>query len=268
MKISKSLSKYFWIFRTDLKQRSYYTADYVLTALFIVVILFVFANLWKSIFMGRTVIEGFSIAQLVWYLTLTEAITMGMGWRTMFEDVSDEVKSGSIANYLTKPLSYIGWHFSVFFSKFLNYFLIVFAVGSVVTYLMVGPIQFSILTLALLTIVILLSFVLSFFIGMAFASFAFWFEDVTAFYWILQKAVFIMGGMLVPLDIYPDFIKGYLNYIPFSFLTYWPGKFFITGSGDIFIITLIGQIAWIFVFIVFLTVIYKSGIRRVNIHGG
>ena len=268
MRKASRLSKYFWIFKLDLKQRIYYLADYVLAGLFIVVILFVFTNLWRTIFAGRAAIEEFTIVQLIWYLALTEAITMGNGWRSMFEDVSDEIKSGAIAKYITKPISYFGWYFSTYFSRFLNYFLTVFIIGIFVTYFLVGPLQFSMQIIIPLILLIILSFVLSFFVGMTFVSFSFWFEDVTAFYWILQKALFILGGMLVPIDIYPTFVREYLYYLPFSFMTYWTGKYFVQGTAEIFNLVLIGQIAWIAVFFIASVIIYKIGIRRVSIHGG
>lgn len=261
-------SKYFWIFRLDLKQRFFYVADYVFSALFIVVILFVFTNLWSTIFAGRAEIEGITIVQLIWYLALTEAITMSNSWRSTFEDVSSEIKSGTIANYLTKPLSYIGWQFSTNFSKSLVYFVTVLAIGAIITYFLVGSMSFSLTTIIPLTILVLSAFVLSFFVGMAFVSLAFWVEDVNAIYWILQKALFILGGMLVPIDLYPEFIREYLYYIPFSFITYWPGKYFITGSSEIFYLALVGQVAWFLIFFAIALVIYKIGIRRLNIHGG
>ena len=251
-----------------MKQRVNYLADYILSALFIVIILFVFTNLWKTIFAGKATIEGLSIAQLVWYLVLTEAIAMGSGWRSMFEEVSDEIKSGAIANYLTKPLSYIGWYFSTTFSRFFNYAGTVFVIGAFVTYFLVGPIQFSAATVIPLVILVIVSFILSFFVGMAFVSLAFWLEDVTAFYWILQKVLFIFGGMLVPIEIYPEFIRHYLYYLPVSFITYWPGKYFITGDSSILATAIIGQLIWTVVFFLITVGIYKIGIRKLNIHGG
>ncbi len=262
------LSKYYWIFKLDLKQRVNYLLDYALSALFIVIILFVFTNLWQVIFAGKSTIEGLSIAQLVWYLVLTEAITMGCGWNSMFENVSDEIKSGAIVNYLTKPLSYIGWYFSTTFSRFFNYTGTVFVLGALVTYFLVGPIQFSITTIAPLILIVIISFILSFFVGMAFVSLAFWLEDVTAFYWILQKVLFIFGGMLVPIEMYPEFIRQYLYYLPVSFITYWPGKYFITGDSGILATTLIGQLIWTTIFFLITTILYKIGTRKLNIHGG
>lgn len=264
----KRASKYFWIFKLDFKQRIYYLADYLLSALFIAVVLIVFINLWKTIFAGRPTISGFTFVQMIWYLALTEAITMGSGWRMMFEDVTDDIRTGTVSNFLTKPLSYMGWYFSTTFSRFFNAFLVTFILGSIFCYIFVGPIPFSFMTILPLALVIICSFFLSFFVGMFFVSFAFWLEDVTAFYWILQKALFILGGMLVPIDVYPDFVSKYLYYLPFSFITYWPAKFFVSGDVGTFILVLTGQIIWLALFFVLTMIIYRIGIRRINIYGG
>ncbi len=262
------LSKYWWIFKLDWKQSVHYFSDYLLSALFIAIILFIFTHLWQTIFAGNRSVEGLTITQLIWYLTLTESIALSIGWRSMFDNVADDIKSGSIANYLTKPLSYMGWYFSSNLSKFFNYFATFIVIGGIVTYALVGPLHFSLLNLLPLVFLLILSFILSFFVGMAFVSLAFWFEDVTAFYWILQKALFILGGMLVPIDVYPEFVQQYLYYLPVSFITYWPAKYFVTGSADILYTAVLGQVIWGVIFFGIAVSIYKIGIRKVNIHGG
>lgn len=268
MKRQSKISKYFWIFKLDFKQSLHYFADYVISAVFIAVILFIFTNLWQSIYAGRIEVDGFTISKLIWYLALTEAIAMSIGWRFLFESVPTDIKSGAIANYLTKPLSYLGWYFSISFSKFINYFLIFIALGSIVTFLLVGPLDFSIMRIVPLILIICLAFALSFFIAMIFVALAFWLEDVTAFYWVLQKMLFILGGMLIPIELYPEFIRGYLYYLPVSFITYWPGKYFVNGEISALVTTLVGQIIWITLFSLIAIIVYKAGIKKVNINGG
>jgi ABC-2 type transport system permease protein len=262
------IRKYSAISKIEFKQGFQYFFDFLLSAFFIVVILFVFSNLWRTIYGTKATIDGFSIGMMIWYLAFTEAVTMGMGWRSLFETVSDEVKNGTVSNYLTKPLSYVGWHMSKGFSKFVITFVTVLFISSVLCLLLVGPISFSYFQIIPLIIITLMTFILSFFIGMSLSLLAFWLEDVTALYWILQKGLFILGGMLIPLDVYPAAISKYLTYLPFAFIVYGPGKYFVTGDISVFTHTLIGQIFWVSICAGIMILIYKLAIGRLNIHGG
>jgi ABC-2 type transport system permease protein len=45
---------------------------------------------------------------------------------------------------------------------------------------------------------------------------AFWLEDCTPLYWIWQKLSFVLGGMFVPLALYPDWLRTLAGWLPFS----------------------------------------------------
>ncbi len=260
--------KYTAISKIEFKQSFQYLFDFILTAFFVVVILFVFTNLWKTIYAGKEIVAGFTLPMMIWYLAFTESITMGIGWKKLFEHVSDEVKSGEVSNYLTKPLSYVGWHLSKLLSNFVILFTTVLLIGGIICFIFVGPISFSYLQILPILVLLILSFILSFTVGMSFSLLAFWFEDVTALYWILQKGLFILGGMIVPLDVYPAIITKYLSYLPFGFITYGPGKYFVTGDFSVFTSTIKGQIIWSVIFGFLTWFIYKLAVRRLNVHGG
>jgi len=110
----------------------------------------------------------------------------------------------------------------------------------------------------------ILSFSLVIFLGLL----TFWFEDASATYWIYQKFVFIAGGMLVPLDVLPDWLYPYIMHLPFSFATYLPTKLFIKFSWENFVTTLLGQIIYSLIFFFLVSVVYRAGIKKVNINGG
>ncbi|MGR5996162.1 ABC-2 family transporter protein [Bacillus cereus] len=85
---------------------------------------------------------------------------------------------------------------------------------------------------------------------------------------IYQKFLFILGGVLIPLDFFPEILQKIANYLPFSFITFAPSKLFVHFSIIHFFQVLCGQIIWIGLFLILLKVVFKMGIRRLTINGG
>ncbi|HEY2980379.1 MAG TPA: ABC transporter permease, partial [Anaerolineales bacterium] len=97
---------------------------------------------------------------------------------------------------------------------------------------------------------------------------AFVVEDVTAFVWIYQKAAFILGGLLIPLDFYPGWLQAIAKALPFSSMVYAPAKLFIAPTPALFLNTLLLQSVWIAVLGLLLTLVYRRGLAQLTVNGG
>src|SRR6185503_5609466 len=53
---------------------------------------------------------------------------------------------------------------------------------------------------------------------------AFWLQDCSPIYWVWQKLAFLLGGLLLPLDIYPRWLRRLAEASPFSALLYGPAS--------------------------------------------
>jgi ABC-2 type transport system permease protein len=63
---------------------------------------------------------------------------------------------------------------------------------------------------------------------------AFWLEDVSPLYWLWQKAMFVLGGMFVPLALYPEWLRLVALWSPFSALISGPGSMVVDPDPKIF----------------------------------
>jgi ABC-2 type transport system permease protein len=93
-------------------------------------------------------------------------------------------------------------------------------------------------------------------------------EDVSAFTWIYQKLAFIFGGMLIPLDFYPQWLQTAAKFLPFSSAIYGPARLFVSPTAELFINVMTLQLAWIFTLTVLLIVIYRRGLTQLTVNGG
>ena len=101
-----SFGKYAAIAKTNFVNSTTYFADFVSGSLFIGLIIYIFTNLWQAIYSsGSGVIEGFSIAMVLWYFVMTESIVTSHS--KVLEDIGEDVMTGELANYLNKPYNYM-----------------------------------------------------------------------------------------------------------------------------------------------------------------
>lgn len=261
------LTKYWLVGWYEVRQRFQYVWDQVFAGVFIAIILFVFFHIWTVIFSGKSVVEGFSLAQMIWYLAMAETLVIASGF-FWIERIGDEVRTGVIASRLLKPMDYVVSAFFINLAHVLYNFVISGSVAFVVSYMLVGFIDFSWHHVLLVLLTVVGGIFLNFFFTAAIGLLSFWVEDTSALFWIYQKAIFILGGMLVPLEVYPAWLSNIVVWLPFSFFTYFPSKLFVMFSTDVFITTIIGQLAWIVVSIMFVVLIYDAGLRKVQMHGG
>ena len=262
-----NFSKYVHLARIEIIDRTAYFWDNTIFVVFVGLILFVFMHIWNAIYAGRTTIEGFTIPQMIWYLGLAELIFLSTG-SDFIEKIGDDIRSGLVANSLLKPLNYVMQEFSIVCGKFIYMFVIGGIVTSAIAYFLVGGIEVPLRAVPLIMLTIFCALILNFLIIASIGLLAFWFEDVRSLYLLYQKTIFILGGMLVPLDVYPEWIKGVIAYLPFSFIMYLPSKLFVQFTTNLFLITIVGQLFWVMLSGIVLVIVYRVGIKKVSIHGG
>ena len=58
----------------------------------------------------------------------------------------------------------------------------------------------------------------------AVAAVAFWLRDIRATWYLYQKVIFIVGGMLIPLEVLPDGVEAVARALPFMAMAYVPAR--------------------------------------------
>jgi ABC-2 type transport system permease protein len=60
---------------------------------------------------------------------------------------------------------------------------------------------------------------------------AFWIEDVTPVFWVWQKLLFVLGGLMLPIGLYPAWMQRLAGLTPFPVILAWPASFVLQGAG-------------------------------------
>ena len=262
------LLKYYHIAKINFKNSFVYIPDSIASALFVAFIIFIFSNIWKVVFntTASQIINGFSYPMLIWYLVLTESITISQG--KIITEIGGEMISGEIANYLNKPYNYILYKYASTIGASSANFIITLLIAATTAFFLVGPIEFEILNLPFILIASFLGITLHFTLMASLGIISLWLEDSRSLDFLYNKIVFVAGGMLVPLDIFPSWFFNICILLPFSYAVYAPAMLLVKFSFAKFIETILIQIFWIILACVFAIVLFKILTKRVSINGG
>ena len=96
---------------------------------------------------------------------------------------------------------------------------------------------------------------------------SFWVEDAEPFNWIVIK-FFMLFGLLFPLEFFPEFIQPIIMYSPIYSVFSGPAKLVASFSWDLFIKVLLSQVIWSVILLVIGVLVYKKGVKKVNVNGG
>jgi len=258
--------KYFETFKISFLNTIAYIMDALSLTFFMLLLVFVYINLWSTIYGTQVTIEGFTLPMMIWYVMLTESIFTST--RDITHQINNDIQTGQIAYMMNKPYSYMFFKFFESLGSTALHFIIMLTAGTTLTFLMVGPMQFNLINLPAVLLVSVVAMSINIMILILIGMLAFWFEDSKGFRFIYGKFVLIFGGVLIPLEIYPDWLAEILSYLPFSYIGYHVGKLFVMFDFWRFLEVLAVQIIWLIASIFVGWLIYKGGTRRVSINGG
>jgi ABC-2 type transport system permease protein len=260
------MRKYTRIFSYAVRDQVIYLPAFLMRNVFFLVIVLIFWSLWRVVFAERAVIAGLGMAQTLWYLTFTETIELSKS-RALFQ-VQEEVKDGTLAVTLTRPCSYVLFHFSRAMGESVVKILPILLEGFIIGTLLVGPLPGYLRSLPMGLVLILLGLAVTNLWMLLIGLLSFWVEEVSPFYWIVQKLVFIIGGLFLPIDFFPGWLAGIARALPFAFSAYWPAYTMVSGSAEAFLTGLGGALAYIAALGGLVALLYSLGRKRVHAQGG
>lgn len=264
------MNKYLAIFGTSFRQESKTLANSLISIFAFALLIFVFAQLWRYVYAagGTSAIEGYTMDMMVWYLIGTEIIYFAAKPRVIVRAYSDDIISGRIAYQINKPYNYYMYQTSSVFGQFLFKFIFILISGIAVGLLLVGPISdFSAVGILPIVISMLLGLVNSCLMYGVFGLMSFWIEDSTPFSWILQRFAMTLG-IVFPPEVFPGILQDIITYSPIYAMVSGPAKMLVNFSWELFLQTTLIQVAYIVIFAIISAIMYKRGIKKVNINGG
>jgi ABC-2 type transport system permease protein len=261
------MRKYLSIFKIQVINSLAYPGELVGRSLIIIPFLWIFYQLWSVTYRasGTGTINGMSLNDTLWYLMIAETVELGKP--RVARTVAESVKDGSIAYLLNKPYDFMLYLFSTSMGDSVFRTLTCAVIGSMLTWALVGPPP-RIINLPMTLIAVLGAWVLNFCMNALIGLAAFVAEDVAPFEWVYQKFAFILGGLLIPLDFYPQWLQAISRFLPFASMVYAPARLFVAADSSGFIPLFSMQLLWIIGLSLLLSLAYRRGMNYLTVNGG
>jgi ABC-2 type transport system permease protein len=232
---------------------------------FYAVILLVFSRLWQVV-LAHGAVAGAGPVELLWYLALTEWVMLALP--PLHLRIEADVRSGDIACHLPRPVSYLGARLAEAAGDWLLRALTLGIAGVALAWALSGAWPADsrglLLALPLGLLAGLVGLVFHALIGLS----AVWLQDVSPVFWVWQKLAFALGGLILPLEIYPAWLRTVAGWTPFSALMHGTGRMAF-GLDPAFAAEVAGRLViWGALSALLLGCFYRRGLRVLDVNGG
>ncbi|MBX3017563.1 MAG: ABC-2 family transporter protein [Bdellovibrionaceae bacterium] len=261
------MRKYLSVFEITVRSRLSSLGDLAGMAILLAIILFVFVQLWRiTLGADGAVLEGFTLNEMIWYYVGTETIILSM--LPIHRVLEREIREGDVAIRLNKPIGYVSFHAAAFLGEAFVRLFILIGVGGIVTTWLVGPLDFQWTSLPALLLIFFTSLLLNFTYSAIIGLSAFWTEDVTGLFFVMDRMKWLLGGFLLPVSMFPEPLRTLAEWLPFRWMIYEPAKLLVHFSWADFARVLGAQVLVFVVVGGVVALMNHRGLKRLNVNGG
>lgn len=267
-----SASKYLTVFTLGLQSTFVYRWNYLLRAVFGLIPLAGTIFLWRAIFKEPGGgMHGYDYGSMIYYYLLTIVVSNLV---TPTEDewqIASDIREGQINSFLTKPLSYLAYRFSIFLSGRLVFTLVTIPPMLLIFALfwkyMTAP--ESIVTVACALLSMVMAALMQFFITYSLAMMAFWILEISTVVFIVYSFEYFLGGQMFPIDIMPTDVQAVMKWLPFYYELFCPIAIFLERlRGAAMFEALLIQAGWVSVTFGIAHLMWKRGLGHYQAVGG
>lgn len=258
------MRKYWAFYLAGLQRMTSYRGPLVLWALMSLISLTTIVAVWLSSSSGNE-IAGYTKNQLITYAIIGVVIS-GLITFNPFGGVKQKIKDGSFATIvMLKPYSFfterLVWELT--WKSVAAFFNLTVAV--VFSFFLFDRLDFS--TFALHPFLFFWSLsgaaLLQFSFTMCLALIAFWFTEIESLNSLKWIALSILGGSSLPITFIPDVFQTVIKILPFRYMYSLPLEIILNKiSADEMHVSLLIQLAWIFIFVILYKLIFSRGVKK------
>jgi ABC-2 type transport system permease protein len=259
--------KYLAVLRTSVANNLAYLFEALFRSLFLIALIYIVGQLWRTTFaLHGSLLPGFSVKSMVWYLAAAEIVATSMPALT--RRIDQEVRSGELAYLLGRPCSYVLYNYAHFLGERLVRLVLNGIIASLVALIFVGPPDFGWQGIVVWPLMVWLAISIEFVCYFAIGLLAFWTENTQSFSFVFSRLVLVLGGVLAPIEIFPQPLRSIALVLPFSTMLYGPARVLVHFETGLFGWLIFQQIITLLVAAAGLAGLYALASRRVSINGG
>lgn len=254
------MKSYFNVLCISLKNEFKTPSNYIGNSCLFFVCLLIFSQFWRVV-LGDTGNFLTNYPQFVWYIASNEWLVLSLP--VLHLDVQNDLKMHFFDRRILLPVSYLGLKLSEGMGEMIVNQLFIGIIMLVSAFFLTNYFPFN--SFSELGFFLMMSFfaslvLLVFHLILGFGSF--WVDEIIPYYWVWEKLMFVLGGMLFPLAFYPNIARIISYSTPFaaalgmrSYLIFensWIGFGIVSGVLSF----------WLILGLVFLKIIFKKSLNK------
>ena len=230
--------------------------------------------LWRAIFDAskHASLNNFTLPEMSLYVFLSFYVGTFTHSHSN-DDVGDDVKSGTIAMRLLKPISFSATYlFEEIGRKLVQVFMMTVPIlGGILLFQVfhAQSVPFNLINVCLFFISCLMGYLLNFYFNLYFGFSAFVLKNLWGAELMKNSIVNFMSGTLIPLTFFPDIISRILSFSPFASLIYTPVTIYLGRYTLAVALELIAlQVFWVLFFYALSKLVWRVSIKHLTVQGG
>ncbi len=182
--------------------------------------------LWDAIFAasGRSEVAGFSREGMVLYYVLVLLLGKVASGEERQVSIAQDLYDGRLTRYLLFPGGYFGFKYAEHLGQLVPVLtqLLLFGGWAALVFDLDSLGRVSAGSLARTVVALAVGNVLAFLIAFLIESVAFWADNVWSLNVLLRFVSHLLGGEMLPLELFPAWARLWLDLLPFRFLFHFP----------------------------------------------
>lgn len=189
--------------------------------------------------------------------------------RDISREIMKDIQTGNVEVLFSKPISYLSYRMWWQVGSGIYSFVVITLLAIVALFFIIGlP---GTMTIGIFIPTLILTFfcgaILSLFLYTIVGLLSFWIEDINPVFWIVDKAVMMLGGSYLPVALFPAFMFKIALWSPFGasqFITHtvyetWRTNWYQLVGIQLFWIVLLGLVVYF---------MFESAKKKVSVNGG
>lgn len=223
-------------------------------------IVVVFDAIWRATPLEELARPALDVARLVWYVAVTEWVLFAAG--LTYRQVEAAYRSGAIEAQLTRPVAYSAATLARWAGAAAFRLVVLGAAGFAVAWWLTGVVPIAWMAAPTLVASGALGCALVLACQLAIGHATVWFGTAAPIFWLWQKTTFVLGGLLIPLALYPQPFRAAAELGPFAAMLAAPGSFVMAPDAGAIATTLALQTSWLVAVGALVVAVDHTALRR------
>lgn len=272
--MKRKLKIYLPFVNAGMQETTTYRVNWIFNVLGNVLGCFVSYFIWKAVFAsrGEDTFNGFTMPLMIVYIFLTflTGVLVSSGGTY---DVGEEIRDGSIAMRLIKPVSYNStFLFQELGNKAMTVCILIIPMVAgveIVRCILTGSVQFDILKFLLYIFSCTLAYLVNFFFNICFGFVAFIIKYLWGANLMKNCIVSFLSGGIIPLAFLPDVLEQVFLLLPFASLSYTPVMIYMGMYKDAELLYYLAlQVFWVLFFWGLSKLLWSVSVKHLSVQGG